>query len=587
VNPKKSEVIFIPAKTLQLNEILPSLLKQWETQGIAVTVLKDKKVIYSKGFGYRDVKNNLEMTHTTIQPIASCTKAFTSTAIAMLVDEGKLEWDTPIRKFIPKFSLHDPLVAERVTLTDMLSHRTGLPRHDFVWMNDGFTYDQVLDRLPFLELNKDLRQEYQYNNLMYMAASVIIEEVSGINYNEFIQTCIFDPLGMDNANFSLTDMQKASDFAKPYKESNGQLVECEFVNNDMASGAGCINASIDDMGKWLQFHLNQGKISDHQLVSSDNLKKTHHPVVVVSTGSDFDYWMPDQKWIRLNTYALGWAGQMYRGYRVVYHEGGIDGATSMMSFLPDDNVGVAVMVNKSNSFLPTIVTYHVLDRILGLEPVDWNEMLKPIDDETKKITIESGAQSQELRIPNTNPSHPLHEYAGMYHHPGYGNVEIFCREGKELAATLGGATCLLQYYHYDTFQFEYSRFDWKELLTFQTDSSGDIIGFTIKLEALIAPITFDRLPDERLKDREFLKILTGTYELTGATVTIALKGDTLAFALPNESARELVPVRGLRFKIKDSEAVNITFKQDASGAVSEFSFSQFGAVISAKRVSTG
>ena len=566
-----------------MDEFLPHLLEQWETPGISVVILKDKNVVYAEGFGYRDVENHLEMTATTIQPIASCTKAFTSTAVAMLVDEGKLEWDTPIRKFISKFSLNDPFIADRVTITDMLSHQTGLPRHDFVWMNNNFTYDQILDRLPFLKLNKDLRQAFQYCNLMYLAASVIIEELSKMSYNEFIQTRIFDPLNMNDANFSITDMQKTSDFARPYKEEEGKVIECEFINNDVASGAGCINASIGDMGKWLQFHLNLGKINGHQLVSSDSLKKTHNPIVMIQTGFDLDYWLPDQKWINLSMYALGWAGVMYRGHRIVSHEGGIDGSSSKLTFLPDEGIGVGVIVNKSDSFLIALVTYHILDRLLGLEPVDWNSLLKPIDDETKKITIESGAKSQELRIQGTNPSHALQEYTGTYHHPGYGDIEIVCNK-EELTATLGGFVCPLQHYHYNTFQVEYKRFDWKELLTFQIDSGGDVVGFTIKLEALVAPITFDRLPDDRLKDKEFLKTLTGTYEMAGFTITIARKGDTITIALPNESTQELVPVRGLRFKIKGSEAATLTFKQDASGAVSEFLLSRSGAVISAKRV---
>ena len=550
---------------------------------MAVVILKDNDIVYAEGFGYRDVKNRLEMTADTIQPIASCTKAFTSTAIAMLVDEEKLEWDTPLRKFIPTFSLSDPFVTDRVTITDMLSHRTGMPRHDFVWMNDRFTYDQIFNRLPFLELNKDIRQTFQYCNLMYLAASVIIEEVSGLSYNEFVKTRICDPLGMDNANFSITDMQKTSDFANPYKEADGHITECEFINNDVASGAGCINASIGDMGKWLQFHLNMGKIRENQLVSPANLKKTHDPVMVVSTGSDLDYWMPDQKWIKVSTYALGWAGLMYRGHRVVYHDGGIDGSSSRMVFLPDEGVGVGVIVNKSDSFLPVVVMHCTLDTLLGLEPVDWNSLIKPIEDETKKITAESGAKSQELRIKGTTPTHALQAYAGTYYHPGYGGIDMVCNKEK-LTAMLGSTECPLQHYHYNTFQVAYDRFDWKELLTFQIDPHGDVVGFTIKLEALVAPVTFQRLPDERLKDKKFLKIFTGTYEMAGIIIIIALKGDVITLALPNESPRELVPLRGLRFKIKGSEAATLTFNQDASGVVSEFLFSQAGVVVSAKRV---
>jgi CubicO group peptidase (beta-lactamase class C family) len=581
MNPTRNEVIFITE--LNMDVFFPPLLEQWKTPGMAVVILESNTIVYAEGFGYRDVKNNLEMSANTIQPIASCTKAFTSTAIAMLVDEGKIEWDTPIRKFIPTFSLNDPFITDRVTIIDMLSHRTGLPRHDFVWMNDSFTYDQIFNRLPFLKLNKDIRQTFQYCNLMYLAASVIIEELSGLSYNEFVQTRIFDPLNMNNANFSITDMQKTSDFANPYKETNSHITECEFINNDVASGAGCINASIGDMGKWLQFHLNLGKIRENQLVSPDNLKKTHDPVMVISTGSDLDYWMPDQKWIKLNTYALGWAGLLYRGHRVVFHDGGIDGSSSRIAFLPDDGVGVGVIVNKTDSFLPVVVMYHALDSLLGLEPVDWNSLVKPIDDETKKITAESGTKSQELRIQGTNPTHALQEYTGKYHHPGYGDIDIVCN-GKGLTALLGSTNCPLQHYHYNTFQLEYNRFDWKELLTFLIDPHGDVVGFTIKLEALVAPVTFQRLPDERLKDREFLKTFTGTYEMAGISVIIALKGDAITLALPNESPRELVPLRGLRFKIKGSEAATLTFNQDASGAVSAFLFSQAGTVVSAKRV---
>jgi hypothetical protein len=338
------------------------------------------------------------------------------------------------------------------------------------------------------------------------------------------------------------------------------------------------------MGKWLQLHLNEGEINNTRIVSSDNVKRTHQPVVMISTGSDLDVWVPGQKWIRFQAYALGWINEMYRGHRVVSHEGGIDGSSSRMSFLPDDGIAVGVIVNKSDSFLPMLVTYYVLDRLLGLEVVDWNGLLKPLDDESKKISRESGAKFEELRILNTVPSHPLQDYTGTYYHPGYGQIEIHEKE-KYLQAILGGDTCPLTHYHFDTFQFEYRRFDWKELLTFQVDAAGEIVGFTIKLEALVPPLLFERLPDNHMRDSKFLKAFVGKYEMAGVPVEVAFKGeDTITFRLPGQAAKEMIPIRGLRFKLKDSEAVNITFKEDAPGQVSAFLFSQFGEVISGKRV---
>ncbi len=568
----------------ELDDFLHDLPDTWGIPGVAVVVLKDKKVIYSKAFGYRDVANKLEMTTKTIQPIASCTKSFTTAAIAMLVEEGKLEWDKPIRKYVPEFELNDSVVSNRITLEDMLSHRTGLPRHDFVWMNTNFTYNQVLERLPFLEPSKDLRTTFQYNNLMFMTASVVIEEISGVSYNEFIEDRIFKPLGMENSNFSITDMQKTADFAYPYKEKDGETLLCDFVDNDVASGAGCINSSIEDMGKWLQFHLDTGKTGEKQLISPDNIKRTHKPLMITSIGSGLDMWIPDQKWIKLQTYALGWAGEIYRGYRTVHHGGGIDGSSSLMTFIPDEGIGVGVIVNKTGSMVPTMVTYHILDRLLELETVDWNGLLKPIEEQVKKIDRETGSKSQELRVLNTKPTFEFQEYTGKYHHLGYGILKIDL-EGEELVISFGEATYPLTHYHYDTFQFDYKRFDLKDLLTFQLDSNGEVDCFTIKLESLVPPVKFTRLPDEHFKDKEFLNKLVGKYNLASIETVIAFKkDDKLTIAFPNQPVAELVPVKGMRFKIKGSEATALTFKETETGDIDEFLFVQLGTVISAKRI---
>lgn len=568
----------------ELDDFLHDLPDTWGIPGVTVVVLKDKKVIYSKAFGYRDVANKLEMTTKTIQPIASCTKSFTTAAIAMLVEEGKLEWDKPIRKYVPEFEMNDSVVSNKITLEDMLSHRTGLPRHDFVWMNTNFTYKQVLERLPFLEPSKDLRTTFQYNNLMFMSATVVIEKISGVSYNEFIENRIFKPLGMENSNFSITDMQKTADFANPYKEKDSETVLCDFVDNDVASGAGCINSSIEDMGKWLQFHLNTGKVGEEQLVSPDNIKRTHKPLIITSIGSDLDMWIPDQKWIKLQTYALGWAGAIYRGYRTVRHGGGIDGSSSLMTFIPDEGIGVGVIVNKTGSMVPMMVTYHVLDKLLELENVDWNSLLKPIEEQVKKIDRETGSKSQELRVLNTKPTFEFQEYTGKYYHPGYGVLTINL-EGEELTISFGEATYPLTHYHFDTFQFDYKRFDLKDLLTFQLDSNGEVDCFTIKLESLVPPVKFTRLPDEHFKDKAFLSKLVGKYNLASIEHVIAFKsGDKLTIAFPNQPAVELVPVKGMRFKIKGSEATSLTFKETETGEIDEFLFVQLGTVISAKRI---
>ena len=570
-----------------LNEHLEASLKAYDTPGFAVVALKGNEIIYSRGFGYRDVDKKLEMTKNTAHPIASCTKSFTSTAIAMLVDDGKLEWDTPIREFIPQFKMKDPVATERVTIVDILSHRTGLPRHDFVWINDDFSYREILERLPHLDLSKDIRTETQYCNLMYLAASVIIEELSGMSYSDFIAKRIFKPLKMKDSGLTIQAMRQSEDFATPYKinydDEKLGFIECDYIENDDAAGAGDIHASIDDMGKWLRFHLNKGKVGKKQIVSTDNLRRTHDSVFITSITMGLDAWVPNQKWFRMDGYALGWAGLMFNGHRLVRHGGGIDGSTSLMGFVPEDGVGVMTIANKSDCTIGSAAFYHIFDRLLGLEHVDWNEIYLRINSEMIKSIQESGEKSQGIRVAETKPSRKLSEYIGRYAHPGYGEVE-FNLQKENLTLKAGSVDYPMTHFHYDTFQFDFKRFDVKGLLTFHADDGGEIVNFSTKLEQLTPPITFKRLPDKRMREKDFLESLIGKYEVMGMRVEIAFKGDnTIVLKIPGQSITELEPVRGMRFAAKDG-SFSIKFKKDESETVSEFLYIDPMQVIPAKRV---
>ncbi len=570
-----------------LDEHLEASMEAFDAPGLAIVALRNNEIVYSKGFGYRDVDKELEMTPNTAHPIASCTKSFTSTAIALLVDEGKLEWDTPIREFIPQFKMKDPVATERVTIVDMLSHRTGLPRHDFVWVNDDFSYREILERLPHLDLSKDIRTDMQYCNLMYLAASVIIEELSGMSYNDFIVKRIFKPLKMKDSNLTIQSLRQTPDYATPYKvdfkdEKTG-FIECDYIEHDDAAGAGDINSSIDDMGKWLRFHLNKGRVGKKQLVSADNLQRTQDSVIITSMTMGLDAWVPNQKWFRMDSYALGWAGIMFRGNRLVRHGGGIDGSTSLMGFIPDEGVGVMAVVNKSDCVLSSVAFFHLFDRLLGIEPVDWNEIYLRIDAEIIKSIQQSGEKSQGIRIAKTKPSRSISEYVGRYSHPGYGEVEFYLKD-EDLIFKMGSVDYPMTHFHYDTFQFDIKRFDIKGLLTFHADDGGEIVKFSSKLEQLTSPITFTHLPDKHMREKEFLKPLIGEYEIMGMTVAIEFKGeDSLVLKIPGQHTKEMEPVRGMKFTAKDG-SFSLKFKKDDSGPVSEFLYIDAMQVIPAKRI---
>src|SRR5436190_14910917 len=207
------------------------VLKEWNVPGMAIGIVQSNKTIYAKGFGYRDLKQKLPVTTNTLFAIGSTTKAFTCVVLGTLVDEGKLDWDKPIRNYIPEFRLQDPHATELTTARDLVTHRTGLPRHDLVWYNNtSISRREVVQRLPYLEPNHAFREKFQYNNLMYVVAGHLIETITGQSWEENVRQRIFGPLGITNSNFSVRDSQSNDNFALPYQEQKGIVKRIPFRN---------------------------------------------------------------------------------------------------------------------------------------------------------------------------------------------------------------------------------------------------------------------------------------------------------------------------------------------------------------------
>src|SRR5580658_7512111 len=222
-------------------------LRDWKCDGFAIAIVQDGKVILSKGYGLRDVKKNLPVTEKTLFAIGSATKSFTVTSLGVLVDQGKLDWDKPVRDYLPDFRLWDQFATERMTPRDLVTHRSGLPRHDLMWYNSPFTRQELFDRLRYLEPNKDFRTNFQYQNLMFMTAGYLAGHVAGMPWEDHVRRVIFEPLGMSSTNFSVNDMQKSADHSQPYTVVKEQIREMPFRNIDTIGPAGSINSNVEDM----------------------------------------------------------------------------------------------------------------------------------------------------------------------------------------------------------------------------------------------------------------------------------------------------------------------------------------------------
>jgi len=268
-----------------LDRLIEEKIKEWKVPGIAIAVVKDNCLIYKKTSGYRDIKKNLKVTPDTVFPIASCSKAFGSTALGILVEEGKLDWDKPVRDYIPSFQILDSYASARITVRDLLCHRTGFARHDGMWYASSYSRKEIFARLKYLNSSAGFREKWQYNNLMYMAVSFLIEEITGTPWEKFIREKILAPLEMNSTSFSRSEVGK--NFALPYKEKDAELLEMTPVDLKNIGPGGCMNSNISDMANWIIFNLNRGRFQDKQIISKEILNEIHTPQIITGEPREF------------------------------------------------------------------------------------------------------------------------------------------------------------------------------------------------------------------------------------------------------------------------------------------------------------
>lgn len=484
-----------------IDAFILSVMEEWKVPGLAIAVIKDDRVILSKGYGYRDVEKKLPVTPRTLFAIGSITKSFTVTILGMLVDEGKLDWDTPVREYLPEFRLYDPIATEYMTIRDLVTHRSGLPRHDLVWYGAHLSREEMVRRLRYLKPSKEFRSAWQYQNLMYMTAGYLAGRVMGTRWEELVRQRIFQPLGMRASNFSVTDSQRSDDFALPYDKVNDRIERIPFRNIDEIGPAGSINSNVEEMIRYVQFHINKGTYGGRQLLSRSNAEQMQTPQMVMP--GSIQKLIYDEH--GLANYGLGFMITTYRGHKVVTHGGNIDGFASLLSFMPDDKIGMIVLTNLSGALPASIIVIrNVYDRLLGLAPIDWAGRIREELEKAKKAEEEAEKKRLAARREGTSPSHPLPEYAGRYEHPAYGTIRIEVK-GSKLILSFREWTAPLTHVHYDIFRIPKAPRNplGNMTVTFSYNKRGDIDRLAIPLERNVADIVFTRLADESMRERSW------------------------------------------------------------------------------------
>lgn len=557
-------------------EFVTKLLADWKVPGVAISVVKDGKVIYAEGFGFRNVEQGLKVTPRTLFAIGSCTKAFTATAVGILVDEGKIEWDKPVRNYLPTFKLSDPIASEHMTPRDLLCHRSGLPRHDLMWYGSSLSRKEFFERLKYLELSKEFRSAWQYQNLMFMTAGYLVGEVAGTTWEEFVRKMILDPLEMKESNLSVTESEKSSDFSSPYQEKKDKVVVIPFRNIDSMGPAGSINSNVLEMANWMLFNLNKGKWGDKQIISEAALTQIHTPQMVMQSPLRHEEMLH-------SSYSMGWLISAYKGHLLLTHGGGIDGFTALVSFMPRDKTAVVILSNLSGNVVPSIISYNLFDRILGLEQTDWNKRLREERAQALEEAEKAKKEVEKDRKTGTTPSHPLEDYAGDYEHPGYGVLSIL-KEGEGLKGKINSLEFPLTHFHYDIFELKVEEFRLTQKISFFTDLKGNISSLSVQLEPSLDPIVFNRMPEKKMMEKSFLEKFVGKYEIQNAEVSVFLKAEkTLVLSAPGQPEYELVPYKGTEFSFKGLQGFSVEFMMDEKGAVVEAVFKQPNGVFTAKK----
>src|SRR5581483_7193273 len=553
-------------------------MKKLDVPGMAIAIVKNKEVIYAKGFGYRDLEKQTPVTADTLFAIGSSTKAFTTFVLGTLADEQKIEWDKPVRNYIPWFKLYDPSMSERLTVRDLVTHRSGLPRHDLVWYNNyDSSRESFVRKLAYLEPSADLREKWQYNNLMFLTAGYLTEVVTGKSWETNVRDRILNPLDMTRTNFSVADSQKDSDFAYGYGKPGDKVKRLPFRPITNIGPAGAINSSVNEMAKWVTVHLNGGKFGDKRLAESATIDALHQPQMTTGIpSSDAD--------ILGSQYAMGWFVDSYRGHERVEHGGNIDGFTADVVLFPKDGLGIVILSNMNGTALPELVSRVAADRLLNLKPNNWIDQAAARRALSEQAAKEGAQKKTVTRIPGTQPSHKLADFVGDYEHPGYGELKVTLN-GDHLEATYNKITTPLEHWHYDTFNggkgedptFQEMKY------TFQTDSSGFVSAISAAFEPAVKDIVFAKKPDGRLFDSAYLAKFTGEYLLTGQTFKVGSKGNALVLNIPGQPQLDLVPSLSGDFILKQQRVVSIRFVTDDQGKVSAFELRQPGAVLTAKR----
>ena len=479
-----------------LDSYIANSMRTFEVPGMAVAIVKDGKIVLAKGYGVRKLGDPTLVDEHTMFGIGSNTKAFTTAALAGLVDAGKLSWDDPVYQRLPGFVMYDPYVSHEMTIRDLLTHRSGMGLGEgdlLFWPQSTYTREEIIYKLRLLKPASGFRI-LSYDSLLYLAAGQVIPAVTRTSWDDFIRQRIFLSLGMNNSNVSISAFKPGDNTAFPHERVDGKLQVIPFEALDNIGPAGSINSCAADMAKWVQLQLNRGKFADRdgRLFSEQQAKEMWSPHTILP----IDDPPPPLAGLKptFAAFALGWVLQDYHGRKLVGHPGIISGFVSRVTLVPEENLGVVVLTNAEEEGAFDSVLFHVLDYYLHLPPTNWIAAFKSVKDTQEKEAAETIKKAEGTRAAESKPSLSLEKYAGVYTDAWYGSITIR-QENRSLVITFDHTPSMigdLQHWQYDTFKAHWrDRTIEDAFLTFSLKPDGSIESVRLAAVSPLADSSFD------------------------------------------------------------------------------------------------
>lgn len=477
----------VPARAIayDLEADVNRVLKLFQVPGIAMAVVKDGKVVTARGFGVRKVGEAAPVDGKTVFEIASNSKVFTAAALAMLVDEGKLDWDDKVTKHLPDFRMYDAYVSQEMTIRDLLVHRSGLGlgAGDLLWWpTTTFTSDEIIERLRYVKPATSFRNSYAYDNLLYIVAGKIIAQKSGKPWGDTVRERILKPVGMNGTTTSLLENAGNPNVSDPHSKINGKIAAVKPMPVANAVGAVGINTSAEDIARWMQVLIDGGLVGkdaqgkDVRLYSKKQADEMFTPQTPMKIGEP----KPSMAATKPNflAYGLGMQLRDYKGRKVVMHGGALQGFYSRVVLVPEEKLGIAILTNAESGGAMTSLQYRLLDQHLGAAATDWIARIHDLETEATRKDLEDQKKAGTARAAKSAPSLALASYDGNYQDPWYGTVSIRQAGNKRVMSfsKTPDLTGELEHFQHDTFivRWKERNFNADAYVTFALNPDGSI-----------------------------------------------------------------------------------------------------------------